>query len=396
MTRSAGYKIVENMRKRTKFPTQKLWVRRNGRLCRRYSTDDRPEGHWNFSNCPCKELRQPRMSASILDLPDECLVIVFEKLEAHEICNVARVCKRFYHVSRSPTLWKFIDLSFQNFVSLIQASLVDTDCSWTEVITNAKRRMLFASFLSARKAALTDILAHGDFNLFREADMFTYLLNSCNLKNLKSISLRIPHGWDFNLFRRDMGDIQTLQQFLQFLVKNCRNVLKSLRCYVDVSLHTAVLLGSLHNLEYLNLNFPLHDTLQPECMDAVLSSLPNLKYLKITICQHFGDDEYFPGHVLRSESLETLDFGFSKQFLIRDLFLPRLHTINTGYLSNYHHTQRAVCLFDVVKRGCPLIQTLNGYSSLVPGLQNFHLSEAQKRELYFCICSIHAPWRVYV
>jgi len=368
--------VVENMVKRAKPTTPKLWIRRSGRLWRRNSVDDPPEGHTR---------------SSILDLPEECLVIVLKNLTAYEIANVARVCKRFYQVSYNPTLWSCIDLSFEEFLSwfLPKVSFVDMDnYDWKEVITNARRRMSFASFLVARKAALAEIRARGDLNIFREGDMLIYLLNNCNVKNLKKIELWLPGGyWDWEFTR-------CFQRVLRCLVRNCWNVLKSLRCEVDVSYTTAKLLGSLHNLEYLNLHFPLQDVLQPEALDVILSSLPNLKYFKITIRQQIYDED-FPGYVFKSDSLETLDFGHTKQFWIQEMTLPKLHTINAESLHTGYYIERDLCLFDVVERGCPLIQTLNGYTSLLPGLHNFHLSETQKRQLCFCECSVHSLSRGY-
>ena len=367
------------MVKRSKFITPKLWVRRNGRLCRCDSVGD-PSECW-------KELRTPRSAVHVLDLPEECLVIVFKSLTAYEICNVARVCKRFYHVSFNPTLWNSIDLSFEGFSSLCRASLVDTECSWTEVMTNTKRRMLFASFLSARNAALTEIRSYSNINIHCEARMFIYLLNNCNVKNLKKIYLRLPGSWGWER-------IHGFQRVLRCLVQNCCNVLKSLRCDVDSSYTTAKLLGSLRGLEYLNLHFPLlrhSNVLQPEAMHAILSSLPNLKYLKITVRQDIDyHADYFPGYVFKSDSLETLDFGFTKRFWITKMLLPKLHTIRAESLYNDSYTPMAACFFDVVEKGCPAIQTINGFTSLVPGLQNFHLSDIQKRDLYFCDCPVHS------
>ena len=373
------------MVKRSKFITPKLWVRRNGRLYRCDSVDYPSGCHRNISNC-WRKGKEPR--TSVLDLPEECLVIVFKCLTPYEICSVAKACKRFYHVSFNPTLWSSVDLSFLDFVNLYRASFVDMENSiWTEVITNAKRRMSFASFLAVRKAALTDIRACGDLNIFREADMFIYLINNCNVTNLKKISLWLEGSWDWEYIHAG------LHRVLRCLVQNCCNVLKSLRCDVDVSYTTAKLLGSLHSLEYLNLHFPyLHTVLPPKSLDAILSSLPNLKYLKITIRQQVLDG-YFPGYVFRSDSLETLEFGSTKTFWITKMTLPKLHTIQAESLHTGHYVERPVCLFDLLEEGCPLIQTINGFTSLVPGFQNFHLSDNEKRELYFCRCPVHSPYR---
>lgn len=381
------------MVRRAKCGVPRQWVRRSGRLCRRNSVDDAPVGYQNTSsNLREKTLREPRSCTCILDLPEECLVIVFKSLTAYEICNASTVCKRFYHVSRNSALWRSVYLSLEDFSRLHaqRVSFVDLDnYDWRETNIDTKRRMLFASFLSARKAALTEIRFHGNFNIYLEADMLLCLLSKCNVKNLKKVDMK-PYGiyWCWEL---------GVQVVLKRLVQKCRNSLKFLRCFVDVSYTTAKLIGSLHNLEYLQLNFrnakPSHDILQPEAMDAILSRLPNLKHLKITTRQYIYDKDTFPGYVLKSDTLETLDFGFTKEFLITGMVLPKLRTIKAEFPYIGYFTERITCLFDIVEKGCPLIQTINGYTAPIPGLQNFQLSETEKRELYFCSCSAHSPSR---
>ena len=369
----------------------KLWIRKNGRLCRcnlvdqlEYSYDktissvvDSVSSHPGFLK-----------RFSVLDLPEECLVIVLKNLPFYEICNVARVCKRFYQVSWNPTLWKSIDLSSVNTFRISSVNLRKTSL----MMILPKRRMLLASFLSARGATLTDI--RGEVNICGEAGMFCCLLD-CNVRNLQSVILKLPFG--LNCLRYFPGErgLQALQHALRCLVQKCSNVLKSLRCYVDISYTTAKLLGSLCHLEYLNLQFlPAEQYLQPKALEAIML-IPNLKYFKISICQSTFDDQDAPEYMLKSDSLETLDFGHTKHFIIKKLILPKLHTIKAECLHNFHDRQRAVCLFDLVEEGCPQIQTLNDYTSLVPGLQNFNLSNEQKIGCYFCICPIHDPSRSY-
>ena len=371
------------MVKKARFTPPKLWLRRNGRLCRHDSiedsdnlAEDSSKSQIISSNC-CK-----RPQSCILHLPEECLVIVFKSLTAYELSKVSRVCKRFYHVCCNPTLWNSVDLLFEDFSSVL----------FGHKVPNTKMRMSFASFLSARKAALTKIRATGGHNMFFEADMFIYLLNNCNVKNLKKIEFWLDDGWDLELY----GLYQPLQRVLRCFVQNCRNSLKFLRCYLDVSYTTAKLIGSLHSLEYLNVFFPSQEVLQPEALDVILSSLPNLKHFKITLIRQpiwTVSEDYFPGYVLKSDSLETLDLGLTKAFSITKMILPKLHTINAAHLSIGSPMARELCLFDITERGCPLIQSINGYTSPLPGLQNFQLSNIQKRELSFCKCVVHSLHR---
>ena len=382
----------------------KLWRRQYGRLCR-CDFVDRPENpskrtaRARFINNVSSEQdnRDKPGKVSILDLPEECLIIVLRNLSFAEICNVARVCKRFYQVSCNPTLWKSIDLS--SVYALRLPSKVNLDYPSSHMMTFPKRRLLFASFLCAKRAALTDI--RGEANLFNEDGMFHRLLN-CNTNNLHTVRLQMPRGVSFLTYTPTAMELQGFRDVLRHLVQKCSNALKYLKCYADISYATAKILGSFHHLEYLNLHFltASHRSeidvnyLQPEAMNGIMS-LPRLKYLKISICQSIVPMANFAGYILKSDSLETLHFGFTKEFIIRQMILPKLHTIKAECLRNFHRNQKAVCLLDVVERGCPRIQTLNHFTSLVPGLQNFNLSHDQKRSLHFCICPIHDPSRAY-
>ena len=221
----------------------------------------------------------------------------------------------------------------------------------------------------------------------REAEMFIYLLNNCNVRNLKKIDFSFPRGYWYQEFN------QALQRVLRCILRNCSRSLKSLRCDADVSCSTAKLIGSLHNVEHLSLNFPSQQSLHPEALNIILSSLPKLKHFKITIHQQVHDD-IFPGYVIKSDSLESLDFGCTKMFLVTEMILPRLHTIlNAEFLHVGFPLEREFCLFDITERGCPLIQSINGYTSLLPGLQNFQLSDIQKRDLNYCKCFAHCLYR---
>ena len=378
----------------------KLWRRQNGRLCR-CEFVDQPENPFKrtaSARLDNKSFLQdkPCWKISILDLPEECLIIVLRNLPFAEICNVARVCKRFYQVSCNPTLWKSIDLS--SVYAFRLPSTVNLDYP-SHMMTFPKRRLLFASFLSNRRAALTDI--RGEANIFREDGMFHRLL-SCNTNNLHTVRLQMPCGVNFLTYAPTAWELQGFRDVLRHLLLKCSNALKYLKCYADISYATAKILGSFNHLEFLNLHFltPLHRSgidvhyLQPEAMDGIMS-LPRLKYLKISIRQCVDSEANFAGYMLKSNSLETLHFGFTKEFIIRQMILPKLHTIKAECLRNFHRNQKAVCLLDVIERGCPQIQTLNHYTSLVPGLQNFNLSHDQKRGLHFCICPIHDPSRAY-
>lgn len=386
-------------RRRSLKNAPKLWRRQNGRLCRCVFVDQSENPSKRTASARLhnvSSLQEKPWKVSILDLPEECLIFVLRNLSFPEICKVSRVCKRFYQVSCNPTLWKSIDLS--SVYAFRLPSTVNLDCP-SHMMTFPKRRLLFASFLSSRRAALTDI--RGEANIFTEASMFHHLLN-CNMNHLHTVGLQMPYGINYLTYAPTEWELQGFRDVLRLLVQKCCDTLKSLKCYVDISYATANLLGSFHHLEYLNLQFltashrsgiDVH-CLQPEAMDEIMS-LPRLKHLKISIKQSLVPKSNFAGYTLKSNSLETLHFGFSKEFIIRQLILPKLRTINAECLRNFHRNQRAVCLFDIVERGCPQIQTLNHYTSLVPGLQNFNLSHNQKRSLYFCICPIHDPTRAH-
>ena len=394
-----------------------VWIRLEGRLQRcspiedsekktltwlRYSNRTREGGLLDSVLLPWADSKEVdnlvcTKQRSILDLPDDCLVTLFSNLEHHEICNVAIVCKRFYEISRNPILWKSVELSFTALLKSKNFSLdVDAHSNKERFMTNARRRELFVSFLTSRRATLRDIRACIDIN--QEADMFLGLINNCNLTQLQSIDLKWSHSWNHCA----PVQVRSFQKLLRKLAqKKCK--IKFLRCYLDVSCVSAHLLGRLQTIQHLNLKFlcrvkyrsrEVESVLQPEVLSIILSSLPNLKHLKIAIAQFIPD--YFPGYELKSDSLEELVFGYTKQFLIKTLILPKLRTIKGECLCHDGSTnQTNVCLFDLIERGCPLIQTLNNHTSLTPGLANFNLSEHEKVMLFLCSCPDHVPWRIY-
>jgi hypothetical protein len=149
-------------------------------------------------------------------------------------------------------------------------------------------------------------------------------------------------------------------------------------------------LGSIKNLQGLNLIFI--GVIDTKALEIILSSLSNLKELKIKVRQN--TIENFKGYSLKSESLELFEFSWSKGFLIREIHLPHLHTFMAVNTFELMQGISCPCLFELISNGCPEITRLNSRRSIIAGLDNFPLSEYDEREMYICQCDVHAPWRV--
>ena len=332
---------------------------------------------------------------NIVDLPEECLVMILSYLGPHEICRVSSICKKFFEASQHPGLWWKADF---RFVSLMSTKFVAVDSLEVETImTNSQRRKLFAMFLVKRKAALRSLEV--DFDACEEGEIIVKLIECCNVKNLTSVDMRWWKSWDYLVDGQSVKEVSAFQQILQKLLQLCPGI-KSLKCEIDLSGNTARLISQFRSIENLSLVFlrmcrsmytHIEYGMESSHLETIISSLPNLQHLKIRTRQSVPDD--FPGYVVKSAVLKTFDCSWCKCFRIRDLDLPSLHTFEGINSFDFRSYQPCPCLFKLIEKGCPKIQQLNKKKFVVSGLKNFRLNNFQKQQMFICSCPEHAPWR---
>ena len=334
-------------------------------------------------------------STNILDLPEECIVMIMSFLNPHEICRASTLCKRLFEASKHPRLWWRADF---RFVSLLSSTFVVIHPLEVEsVLTNAQRRKLFAVFLAKRKAAIRTLLI--DFSACEEAGMILNLLESCNVKDLTCVEMRWWKSWDCLVDGQSVKDVKSFQQILDKMSRLCPRI-KSLKCEIDLSRKTALLISKFKSIESLSLVFLRMSKgmyglteygLKSSHFAMILSSLPNLENLKIRTRQSIPDE--FPGYVLKSSVLKSFDCSWSKCFRICDLDLPNLHTFMAYNNCDFRGSEPCPCLFRLIKKGCPKLRQLNSKQSSVAGLENFQLNNCQMQQMFICSCPEHAPWR---
>lgn len=329
---------------------------------------------------------------SILDLPDECIGLILEKLnlKAYELCEITKVCKKFYDVSLNPRLWRIADFRFDTYLFARGFHVLDITQDISQYLSDVERREMFANFLIKRKALLSQLRI--TFDIDKEMEIFCNLLDNCSLRNLKNVDIRWTIYWQ-NLspaqrelqsecFKKVLEKLSTISPDISFL-----------KCQLLGSIDMAEVVGKLKNIQSLNLVFiGFNEIIKRGVLDLILSSLPKLKELKIKVRQMLN--ESLKGYSLKSDSLEHLDFSWSKGLRIRELNLPHLHTFMAVNVFEFFQGRSCPCLFELISNGCPELTRINFKRSKVAGLDNFGLDEDDKREMHICQCDIHAPWRI--
>lgn len=379
-------------RSKKRISTSKRWIRSGKRLIR-------SQNH-NGENEHCKYRRALQTSPkfvnnlnsnsenqtiSLLDLPDECILMILNKLklEPHELCQIMKVCKRFYELSFNPRLWQIADfgvLKFLNYNTKKSAISVDSPKRY---ITPLERREILSNFLIKRKAILVDLRLH--FDLFKESEMVNSLIDQCCSRELKYIEIKCIFV-DFQIFLPD-EDI-CFGKILTKLAVQCP-LLSFFKSHVYGSCATANIIGAMCNTHHLDLTF--RDSIQREegcnAIEILLSNLKKLKKFKLRVRQ--GLDAGQPGYVLKSDSLQHFDYSWSKGFHVQDIHLPRLHTYLAVDTLQMYQGISCPCLFELIEKGCPRLEKLNFKKSKVPGLMNFHLSDIDKYNMHICRCDSH-------
>lgn len=407
--------------RRRKCYGRKVWTRIEGRLIRRDFGEDQvppPSSSFAVNGCttvtknttesaaiktkrrqrlndiPSKSLVDDQLvvtarKLSILEMPEECIVLILSFLESHEICRAGTVCKKLYAVSCNPLLWWNADFKF--------TSLMGNEWHlfpYRGEISDAQRRHLFASFLSQRNAVVTNLTV--SFDIDRQSEMFLRFLENCNLEKMNCFDMKWTCTWTCCIPSRRNLKIEAFQSVLRSLGQQCHSIV-TLKTQMDVSLTSAVLLSKLKSIQHLELNFqtPLNKSLNEswqlpnKALKQVLSLL-NLKVLKLRLRQETAD------YVLKSDSLEVFEISWTKGFRIIGLDLPKLHTFKAFNVFVSKENESNPCIFNLIDHGCPLIQRINERKFSTPGLCNFHLAEDEMRSMYLCHCDVHAPWRSLV
>lgn len=375
---------------RDRFSTPKLWVRNGKRLVRleNFNAQDSTSKTSKLSRCSssCSFDKQATTSNSLLDLPNECLLMVMKNLsqQPHELCQLVKVCKRFYKLSFSPRLWGYANFRHLSFIANLFHKEVNN--RKTSRLSYVERKKKFANFLISRKAILSDLRIH--CNIYEEIKMVRSLIDNCCTSKLQYFELR----WTFYKFgllndERTKANLKLFREVLQ-KVSAQSPFLFFVKTQLDGSCLTASIIRTMTNIQHLELIFegPIPQEKGTNAIEILLSSLKRLKKFKIRVQQRLWYDQ-FPGYTLKSDSLQQFDYTWCKGFDIKFIDLPQLHTFLA--FDTFCEMQGIItpCLFQLIEEGCPSLTTLNDMTSTVPGLKNFPVDEDYKiGGRFLCMC----------
>ena len=322
----------------------------------------------------------------ILDLPEECLLLIFENLDQKDLIACSNVCKQWQDtVVMNRSLWKAIKLQSDFHVrknvgiSRFAATTKEYDtCSF------ANRRIV--QFLVRHDIHPDTIMIKYPSLDTRTHDTLSLLISSGCCHRLTSCAIKWCEDWNFS----DSDEFATdLSHFL--------SIMSLLKEYTGISLHrmkTQLIwtaesvrhICEFKQLSHIELNaFPRVQCVYRSNIEKLLDALQNLESLKLTVTVMPKFAERFS---FKSESLLSLDISDCVNFFIEEMHLPNLHTfcavnIQCHRMALFLHT---FCLHTVLRNGCPRLRYIHSGPADKTGNHASAPSSAKGR---ICFCHEH-------
>ncbi|XP_030075840.1 uncharacterized protein LOC115480995 [Microcaecilia unicolor] len=353
--------------------------------------------------CRPKAQVQPPFPFSLL--PVDCQLHIFSFLSEVEKCTAALVCTDWSKLIRTPRLWRVAD-----FMRLgpVQSGMEEVLVSVREFERWKKWVHQYAYHLTSRGASLLVLRASFDLGdqKTKWANFLLQFLESIHCGELKELELKWtlthlkPHTFhpsdsmaQICLARNDQfTGFQTLFERLA-----CSSPkLTKMKLPFDWSEHSVAVLTQFQQLRILELNyFWVFKAVPPETMQKLVKALPNLHSLILQVLVPVKD--LGVSYLLESKSLEHLDVSQSRGLVFSYLNLPALKELRIkktirGIILN-HRTRLALqsrwsCLYDLLKRGTPSLQTFNNHQVLPPWREK-NYPELEEILVQSCYCIKH-------
>ena len=330
------------------------------------------------SKLQCISSNVNKFNTSIDSLPTECLHLVFQYLSVRDLCHCSSVCQRWHLATRNSFLWQHVDFT--------QISNSSTSPSKRQIVS--RQCKAYVNFILESNVRLSSL--RFDVDLDREFSTLATLITSGKCRGLVSVDMRWADAWDMKIPWKFESQLIKYHSLMIILRENCPDIvhIRSQMFWTNDSLNY---LFAFTRLKTLEINcVPAVQYIQTWHIDSLLQNLPNLRNLKLN-ARVLPDNTDFR---IRSQSLEVLDISNTANFLITEMEAPRMHTFIAKYIKMYttrrgRHDNANICLFDVIKRGCPNIKRINDTYAKTAGLDNFKLDPLQAWDLRICFCPNH-------
>ncbi|XP_029448075.1 uncharacterized protein LOC115085795 [Rhinatrema bivittatum] len=338
-------------------------------------------------------------------LPVDCQLHVFSFLSEVEKCTAALVCADWSKLMRTPRLWRVADFmrlgAFHSGMEGVLVSGRDFE-RWKEWVHQ------YAYHLTSRSASLLVLRASFDLGdqKTKWADFLLRFLGSIHCSELKELELNWtlthlephdcwPAGSMAQICLAKTDQFNGFQILFESLTHSSPKLTK-MKLPFDWSEHSVALLTHFQQLRVLELNyFWVFKGVSPETMQGLMKALPNLQRLILQVLVPVKD--LGVSYLLESTSLEHLDVSQSRGLIFSHLDLPALKELRAkktirGILLNRRTKQalqsRWSCLYDLLRKGAPGLQSFNGHQ-LLPQWQEKNYPELEETLVQSCYCTRH-------
>ena len=316
---------------------------------------------------------------AVFMLPEDCLLHVLGFLSECDLVTCSLVCKQWHQVvSTWSTLWKRVKLRLAKRPGHIR-----------HYLSQLEKQQHHVLFLIRKKVLISHLTVK--FTQFDESSFNTLamLLSSGCCEKLQHIQIR----W-CNEPASEQTGTQFEKNFVFFL-----SCLKILQTFSKSTIHSFDMqffgtmdsveyVSSFVKLKYLRLRWvPKRQCMQRWHLNELLSSLKYLTVIKLDAIIMLKSLQKFS---FTSPTLRVINISGCINFIITQMDLPRLN-IFTAFNVRYNIMCKDIytfCFFNVLKSGCPDIETIND-QRLVKNDDNFGLSSGFIKDSKLCMCHNH-------
>lgn len=336
-----------------------------------------------------QNLRRLRRCSNINQLPEDCLVSIFSKLDQKELINCAVVCKQ----------WKFVLDFHPELYHNVRISLkrppVDhgyhrrSICNeYPSLSRQQESNRGLVQFLINRSVTIRRLAVDWCFIDQFGFDTLGYLLSSSCCRKLKKFNLNWSESWNLG----DSAEFDKSYEFflsvLVLLKKHCDSQLRTICTQFNWTADSVKYMSQFNKLKHLEIQcVPRVHCVQKWHIDKLMSSLSKLEHFKmvVTILPKLVQKYSF-----KSESLVVLDISDCVNMLINDIELPCLKYFKASNLQCHRmgvHLHQ-FCLLDTLMQGCPMLCDING-NKVDRHAPDFGISVEEHQKNKICFCPKH-------
>lgn len=317
----------------------------------------------------------------ISDLPEECLVYIFQYLEHKDLGKCENVCKLWKSlIGDWPQLWRQVNIE--------QTSGVHNDPSYGLLDSEHNKLVSYVNHLvsmSARIESLSLNVTRYDEDTY---SVIAFLISSGCCANLKSTRIKWTEECSYGETPGFDQSFIFYLSTLELMAKFCPDI-TNLKTQFNWTFDSVNYLTKFRNLRVLDiLCVPRVHTIQKWHIDKILCHLQNLCVFHLAVTLMPNLVQKFS---LISKSLRVLDISNCVNLLITEMDLPNLQKLDARGLLCHRRVailHKTFCLFDVLRNGCPVLTTING-QKCNPSQDGFGIPLSNQCTMHLCYCHNH-------